>query len=738
MFKAIKNIWLGLPIQLLLLHFKRFQILLVFWYILLSTVCGGFMKSYGADALFLAPEYYNNVSAASTAIIGFSLAIFTMSWNITTFILNGHLVSFLATTAQPFLKYCINNALLPITFLIVYCTKLIAFSKHQELMNNLQITFLLLGFFGGFILSILIAFLYFFGADKTIYLTYKKAINTANSEYNQNENLKSNSNIHYLKINWFLSARLKFRTPRNTAHYDQVFLKKVLSRQHFAAVIAISIAFIFLIILGFLIDKKLFQIPAAASIILFFSLLTALIGAFSIFFKKWSLIALLSLYLLINFLYQKEIIDPRNKAYGLNYLDKENRPWYDEENIEKLACIDSIAKDKKTYLHILNKWKEKQKDSLPILYVINTSGGGLRSATFTMNIMQQVDSILHGKLMQHTLFITGASGGMLGATYFRELSLNAKNNLQQKQWVDDIATDLLNPIFSSFVSRDIIGPVQKFNYSNNKYVKDRGYAFEEKLNENTKNILNKKIGDYKIPELNADLPFILFNSTITRDARKMVVASNAARFLMKPVDDADITSCKIDAIDFTSYFNKLGAQDLRLLSALRMNATFPYALPNVWLPTNPIIDVMDAGIRDNYGTEITMRFLNTFSEWLNNNVSKIVVLQIRDRALNDWEKSTEDDDYISFLTKPFASMQHNLFKLQDYYQSSQISYLCNSLNKKINIICWQYLPEKKSETAGLSFHLTTFEKQNIAASVFTSENRKAFEKLKLIISKDKF
>lgn len=733
MLKAIRNMWFGLPIQLLLLHFKRFQILLIFWFILFSTVCGGFMKSYGADALFLAPEYYNNVSAVSIAIVGFSFAIFIMSWNITTFILNGHLVSFLATTAQPFLKYCINNALLPVTFLSIYTYKLVWFSNTQELMSNFQIILLLLGFFGGFLLSVFIAFLYFFSADKTIYYTYKKAITDANTQYRQAENLASVTRTQFVKVTWFLSAKLKFRTPRNTAHYDQTFLKKVLSRQHFAAVIAISVAFIFLIILGFLIDKKLFQIPAAASIIIFFSLLTALIGAFSIFFKKWSLIALLTLYLLINFLYQKEIIDPRNKAYGLNYLDKLNRPSYNEKSIESLANTDSIEKDKENYLHILNKWKAKQKDSLPILYIINTSGGGLRSATFTMNVLQQLDNILQGKLMQQTLFITGASGGMLGATYFRELSLNSKNNLQDKQWTDAIATDLLNPIFSSFVSRDIIGPVQKFSYCNYEYVKDRGYAFEEKLNENTNNILNKKISDYKNLENGAKIPFAFFNSTITRDARKMIIASNAARFLMKPVYNSSIAACKIDAVDFASYFEKLGARDLRLLSALRMNATFPYALPNVWLPTNPIIDVMDAGIRDNYGSEITMRFLNVFSEWLNNNVSKVVVLQIRDRALNDWDKSSEDDDYLSFLTKPFASMQHNLFKLQDYYQSSQASYLSNTLNKKLHTICWQYLPEKKSETAGLSFHLTTYEKQNIASSVFLDDNKKAFEKLKDLI-----
>ena len=734
--KVFNAIWFSLPVQLILLHFKRFQIFLVLWYILFATISGSFMKAYGADALFLAPEYFDNVSAASVAIVGFSLGVFVMSWNITTFILNGHLVSFLATTAQPFLKYCINNALLPIVFLCYYCVKAIVFTRHQELFSTTEILLLILAFIGGFILSISIAFIYFFGADKTIYHSYKTSIKSANEKYL--ESVEHNTNIihkHFIKVDWFFSARFKIRIPRNVSHYDESFLKKVLSRHHFAAVIAIFIAFIFLISIGFVSDDKFFQLPAAASITIFFAILIAVAGAFSIFFKKWSLLSLLIIYLIVNFFYQKEVIDPRNKAYGLDYDNKNLRPIYSKESIAQLANAVDVEKDKNNYLKILNKWKAKQEDSLPIMYIINTSGGGLRSATFTMNVLQQLDSVMKGKLMQKTLFINGASGGMLGATYFRELSMQKNIYLQDIQYTASISADLLNPLFSSFISRDIIGPVQKFTFNNHQYTKDRGYAFEEKLNENTNGILNKQIKDYVQLEQSATIPFMLFNSVITRDARKMIIASSPARFLMQPVQNNCIVTTDADAIDFTSYFEKQGSKNLRLLSALRMNATFPYVLPNVWLPTNPVIDVMDAGIRDNYGTETTLRFLNVFKDWIKTNTAKVVVLQIRDRNLSDWDKSTEDDDYLSYLTKPFALLQHNWFKLQDYYQSSQINYAASNFNNKLYSVCWQYIPTQKNTIAGLSFHLTTKEKQNIAAAVNNEVNTKALLQLMEIMKK---
>lgn len=735
--KTIQGFWFSLPIQLLVLHLRRYQIFLVLWYMLFATIAGYFMKNYGADTLFLAPEYFNQVSVISTAITGFALGIFIMSWNITTFIMHGHLVSFLVTNSHPFLKYCINNALLPLCFVGFYLTKGYHFQQQQELLSFGQIVWLGCGFLGGLILSIFSAFIYFFGADKTIYYTIGTKIKTANDQYNQAiQKAGLLPHKQELKVLWFFSAKLQIRTPRDVAHYDNDFLKKVLSRHHFTAVIAILIAFIFLVLVGFIADEKLFQLPAASSIIIFFSIVIAVAGAFTIFFRSWSLIFLVLIYLGINYLYQKDIIDPRNKAYGLNYENKTNRPIYSREAIENLASTKNIENDKNYYLKILNNWKVKQKDSLPTMFVINTSGGGLRSATFTISVLQHLDSLMQGQLLNKTLFITGASGGMLGAAYFRELFLQkqlGKNiNLQSKDYVNNIATDLLNPLFSSFVSRDIVGPVQKFSYNSFDYTKDRGYAFEEKLNENTAGILNKQLKNYTQPEQNAQIPIIFFSSVISRDARKMTIASHPARFLMKPINNQNISPADADAIDFNSFFAKQQSTDIKILSALRMNATFPYALPNVWLPSSPVIDVMDAGLRDNYGAETTLRFINFFEDWIQKNTSKIVVLQIRDRNSSDWDKPTKDDDYISFITKPLAQLQYNWFKLQDYYQSGQIDYASKNL-PQLNTICWQYLPTKKNAEASLSFHLTSAEKNDVVMAVNNSVNSAAFERLKELL-----
>ena len=158
----LRGIFYSLPVQLVFLHFRKYQVLLVFWAILFGAVGGSFMKTFGADALFLAPEYLGNVNSLSVAFMGMAIGIFIMCWNITTFILFSRHFTFLAATQYPFLKYCINNSVIPLTFLIFYLIRAYQFSHFKELIPNVEIIFLTLGFITGLIFILAISFFYFF------------------------------------------------------------------------------------------------------------------------------------------------------------------------------------------------------------------------------------------------------------------------------------------------------------------------------------------------------------------------------------------------------------------------------------------------------------------------------------------------------------------------------------------------------------------------------------------------
>ncbi len=534
----------------------------------------------------------------------------------------------------------------------------------------------------------------------------------------------------FLKVEWYLETPLTVKKTRNVSHYTQQFIDTLFKRHHFAAVIAVFVAFLFLMIIGFFLEHKFFQIPAAASITIFFAILIGVSGAFSYFLQSWSVPYLIALILILNFFYKVEWIDPRNKAYGLNYSNKEERPVYSRENLLELCSPKNMEADKQNMTRILENWKIKQNEEKPLLVIINTSGGGNRSAAFTMNALQKIDSITHGELMKKTFLITGASGGMLSASYFRELYLQkqkGKNiNLHDRKYVDEISGDILNPMFSSFVARDLIAPAQKFKVGPYTYVKDRGYAFEMKLDDNTEGLLNKHLGDYKQDEFNANIPLIFFNSVVSRDGKKMIISTQPIRFMMQGRQDTTrIPRMDPDAIDFTSFFAKQDPYNLSVLTAMRMNATFPVVLPNVWLPSKPIIDVMDAGLRDNYGQETTLRFLENFDGWIKENTKGVLVIQLRDREAGGWENPYFSDNMSDHITKPFFLLQHNWYKMMEYFQNDMLSYYSKNVPYSFYKVSLQYVADKEESKAALNFHLTQSEKTNIAFSLNSVYNEKS-------------
>ena len=79
-------------------------------------------------------------------------------------------------------------------------------------------------------------------------------------------------------------------------------------------------------------------------------------------------------------------------------------------------------------------------------------------------------------------------------------------------------------------------------------------------------------------------------------------------------------------MDISRLFKGMDAMDVKFTSVLRMNATFPYITPRVFLPTEPTIEVMDAGMRDNFGMQTTVRFLHVFKDWLNAIPEPIITL----------------------------------------------------------------------------------------------------------------
>jgi hypothetical protein len=282
----------------------------------------------------------------------------------------------------------------------------------------------------------------------------------------------------------------------------------------------------------------------------------------------------------------------------------------------------------------------------------------------------------------------------------------------------------------SFLSNDVFFSFHKFKLDNQYYYKDRGYMFERQLSQNTNAVFDKRIQDYTLPEAKATIPLLIYHTEVTNDARRFFISSQPISFLMRPIGKYTTNrDLAIDGIDFCRYFNKQNGKQLKVLSALRMNATFPFILPNSVLPTDPTTFVLDGGALDNTGAETTFRVLQIFKDWINNFTSGVVIIQVYDGAKSEENKEMEKHSWFSKLLNPLGTVFGNTFAVQDFIVDQKLGYMNEELNGKVQVISFEYIPEKKNEKAALSLHLTAKEKYNILSAVSQPNNRKAFKLL---------
>jgi hypothetical protein len=379
------------------------------------------------------------------------------------------------------------------------------------------------------------------------------------------------------------------------------------------------------------------------------------------------------------------------------------------------------------------------------------SGGGKRAALWSLTSLQTADSLTSGKLMNNAILITGASGGLIGASFYRELKLRENNGevihpysaLHRRQ----ISTDNLNPLIFSLLANDLFVGFTRFEYAGHLYLQDRAYTFEQQLNQITGGLMDKSISEYDSAELNAVIPMTILTPTIVNDGRKLYIASRPVSFLnYEIVNFPEYASQKFSGVDFQRLFAEHGADSLRFLSALRMCATFPYITPNTTLPTNPAIHIMDAGISDNFGLNDAVRFLYAYKDWIAENTSGVVFVSIRDSPKLGNIAAREGQTFIDAFTQPISSVYNNFENFQDITSDLLIGYSRSWFNNDIERIDIEYEAQdyvnilqkmdslrKNNARASLSWRLTTREKESVTANISSPKNREAIEKLKKLL-----
>lgn len=760
----LQKIYHSLPIQLLLLNLKKNRVILILWFLLFLIITGNFAKSYGVPYLFLDPEYLSTVDFWSLYMVGLSFGIFTMSYNITIYILESYRFQFLMVQHDPFTKFCLNNSFFPITFIITYCVSFFKFQITQGYQDVYIILKELSGFLVGFSITVLLTFAYFRISGSAIFKRFTQNINDSLRQRKmtrvsmiQKIKMVKRKNYH---TDYFLDFPFIIKKVDHFIPYDKLLVNRVIDQNHLNAVLLQITVFVLLLLMGLFRDNVYFQIPASGSMLILASIIAMVLGASAYWLKGWSMYIAIALVFAFNFALKQNWINPEYQVFGLNYST--SRADYSFERIQSLSSDQNIQNDYNHTIKLLDNWKSKfDSTQKPKIIFVCTSGGGQRAAVWTMRTLQVADSITQNRLMNHTICMTGASGGLIGASYYRELYLRKKLGEPifpyENMYLKNISKDMLNPLVFTLVINDLFVRYQHFSDGKYSYIKDRGFAFENQLNINTNFVMNRKIKEYGKYEFDGTIPMLMLTPSVVNDGRKLYVSPQPISYMnTEIIENKDILKSKYMGIEFMRFFKDQDAENLGFVSGLRMSATFPYITPNINLPSSPSMEIMDAGLSDNYGIAEAVRFSFVFRDWINKNTGGVVFVCVRDSPKLIPVEKKKSISIFDRILNPIGALYANWDWLQDNNNEYYLEYAHSFLKTKMDVVEFQYSPipegwhktnnTKKQndelilktwqERASLNWHLTQKEKQSLEKSIFESENKLNLDKLESLLKSE--
>jgi hypothetical protein len=709
---------------------------LIYWVILFLIVSESFGYAFGVPFLFFSPEYLGKVSYLSFLFLGFSVGGFVMAFNVYSYTKIGPRFPFLIVVSTPFFRFCINNSLIPIVFIVFYLLKMMKFHLSEELADFSQVVLYSVSFILGFLIFITLSIFYFFP------LRSNKIQDDDEEESSQNPvssvAVKGAKWYNYFRSEskrpiYYIGRKFKIYKSRSIQHLDQETIEQIYGQNRINAFIFEAITLIAFLGMGFFRTYSFFEMPAAVSVVTLLTIISMLFSALISWFHRWAYPIIVGTLIGMSYL---STVTPFFKytsyAIGLDY-QKNKRTQYTVENISKNGLDSSDLNNSKLRIYqMLDNWKVNQQLKKPKLIILNTSGGGSRSALWTMVVLGNCDKSLENRLSSRLHLIAGASGGMVGAAYYRELILREKMNQISsrfdKEYEANISKDLLNKLSFSASTNDLLIRYKTIDYNGHSYTLERGAAFEAHLHQNLNNFLEHPLGYYQAFEQKGQIPLMIFSPTVINDGRRLWISSQNLSYIVSKRNG----NSAFENIDYQTFFKENDPNSIRFSSVLRASATFPLVMPMMTMPTKPEIQLMDAGIRDNYGGKVTIDYLFAMSDWIKKNTSGVIIVETRDtkRILND--ESYNDISLMDKITLPFGNMITNFTRTQDFDQEQLMKLCSKSFEFPVDIVTFN-LREQTKDRISLSWHLTKREKKKIAKAFYSDENQAMLAKLKELL-----
>jgi hypothetical protein len=330
----------------------------------------------------------------------------------------------------------------------------------------------------------------------------------------------------------------------------------------------------------------------------------------------------------------------------------------------------------------LEAWKRARGGKAPLV-VVAVDGGGIRAAVWTTVVMAQLERDLP-TFPYFVRVVTGASGGMVGMASWvgslqppdaahRHRDLDARD-VTPPALVDRVATDSLGTVARELAFKDLILPPFLHPTS------DRGLALERAWEKATR-ILGQRFADLGHGEAAGWRPSLIVSPLIVEDGRRLLISN---------LDVRDLTTVPVEptSLQALEYYGHIEPRPgtLRLSTAVRLNASFPYVSPAAELPTDPARHTLDAGYYDEHGVELAGSWIWARREWLLAHTTGVLLVQVPDaRARARKQKASEDRrDWwgagLLGVTGPIEALRTSQSASTDYRNDHLVSLLEATFN----------------------------------------------------------
>lgn len=350
------------------------------------------------------------------------------------------------------------------------------------------------------------------------------------------------------------------------------------------------------------------QAPALTYLLLLFMIFAWALPALSFFLDR-AHIPVLAVLLLVSFL-----------AWSWAGTDY----FYEVTRNEELAA-DQVAQPLTAERAFAAWLSHKPVQEYPVLVLVTTNGGGIRAALWTATVLRQLQHELGRKFSESIALISSVSGGSVGTMYFVDAF---DNGAPDDAALDAVVAAAQQPSLSHIAYGIAYSDVPRLfggSLAVSRYDNDRGWKLEQAWS----NYLVSRqrphgqlspeptLNSWRPDILNGMRPLVIFNAS---------VLESGERFLITPLDSRQ-PDCALSPHNRRwekkyLYFNDCyPGHDLRISTAARLSASFPYITPNsrpiaAGVPITPGYHLADGGYVDNNGLLSAIDWLDAVKDVL--------------------------------------------------------------------------------------------------------------------------